>query len=146
MSHRRALILNGLCLLIFLAGCKREPKLEFGDVQGTVRINGQPKAGLVLRFSPDREKGNGLPAFASGKSDEQGKYALHYEFQGHEGTGAPVGWHRITVFDSTIPIPPQGTEPKPSSVPQAYGNAATTPLLKEVKPGPQTIDLDITNK
>jgi hypothetical protein len=38
---------------------------------------------------------------------------------------------------------PQGQDPKPSAIPMAYGIPATTPILVEVKPGAQTIDLDV---
>jgi len=97
-----------------------------------------------VNYSPDAEKGNRLPAFATGKTDEQGKYTLNYEYRGKEGTGAPVGWHRVALVDSKVGFTPQGQEPKPSSVPYVYSNVSTTPLVVEVKAGElQTIDLDV---
>ena len=56
---------------------------------------------------------------------------------------APVGWFRVTVIDSTIPVPPPGQEPRPSAVPLVYGLPSKTPLLQEVKAGDNTIDLDL---
>jgi hypothetical protein len=143
MSHRRALILHGLLICAICIGCDRGPKVEFGTVKGTARVKGQPKGRLMLRFSPDREKGNGIPAFASGTTDSQGNYALRYEFRGKEGDGAPVGWHRVTVVDTSVGYTPQGAEPKPSAVPYTYSSPSNTPILKEVKAGEQTIDVDI---
>jgi hypothetical protein len=131
-------------LIVALLSCHREKAPGFAPVEGIVRINGQPERGLLVRLSPDAEKGNGMPAFATGKTDEQGKYTLNYEYRGKEGIGAPVGWHRVTIADSKVGLTPQGQAPKPSSVPYAYGNVSTTPLIIEVKAGDlQTIDLDV---
>jgi hypothetical protein len=143
ISHRRALILNGICIAVGLAGCHSGPKVEFGSVQGVVRVNGRPQRGAAVQFSPDREKGNGLPILANGTSDDQGKYTLKYSYQGKIGDGAPVGWQRVSVTDTTVGVTPQGQDPKPSAIPMVYGAPATTPLLVEVKAGDNTIDLDV---
>ena len=137
-----------MVLTILVSGCGGEPRPEFALVEGVVRINGKPDRGVTVRFTPDPEKGNGLPAFATGTTDEQGKYLLKYEFRGEEGTGAPVGWHRASLVDTKVGYTPQGQMPKPSSVPYIYSNSSTTPLVVEVKvevnPGePQKIDLDV---
>src|SRR5206468_879620 len=116
ISHRRALILNGICIAIGLAGCKGGPKVEFGKVQGVVRINGRSQRGAAVQFTPDREKGNGFPILANGTSDAQGQYTLKYGYQGKIGDGAPVGWHRVTVTDTTVGVTPQGQDPKPSAI------------------------------
>jgi hypothetical protein len=130
--------------IVALVSCHREKGPDFAPVQGVVRINGRPERGLWVRYAPDAEKGNRLPAFATGKTDEQGRYTLNYEYRGKEGTGAPVGWHRVSLIDSKVGFTPQGQEPKPSSIPYAYGSVSTTPLTIEVKPGElQTIDLDV---
>src|SRR5205823_5811905 len=128
---------------IGLAGCNRGPKVEIGDVHGIVRVNGHPQRGAAVQFSPDRAKGNGLPIIANGVSDDQGKYTLKYAFKDKVGDGAPVGWHRASVIDSTVGVTPQGQEPKPSAIPMTYGVPATTPLLVEVKAGDNTINLDV---
>jgi hypothetical protein len=143
MSYRRALIANGIFIVLGLAGCNRGPHVEFGKVQGVVRVNGQPQRGAMIQFSPDREKGNGVPIFANGTSDDQGKYTLKYGYEGKIADGAPVGWHRVTVLDTTVGATPQGQQPKPSAVPMAYSMPASTPLLVEVKSGDNTIDLDV---
>jgi hypothetical protein len=96
-----------------------------------------------VQFSPDREKGNGLPILANGTSDDQGKYTLKYSYKGKIGEGSPVGWQRVAVTDTTVGPTPQGQDPKPSAIPVVYGTPATTPLLVEVKAGDNSIDLDI---
>ena len=144
MSRRSSIGICVIFLATMLSGCGSEPGPEFAPVAGVVRINGRPHPKLLVRFSPDPEKGNGLPAVASGTSDAQGKYTLNYEFRGEEGTGAPVGWHRVSVIDTSVGHTPQGQMPKPSAVPYQYSTPSTTPLAKEVKPGEQTIDIDIS--
>ncbi len=133
-------------VLVFAAvtgGCGRTKGPEIAMVHGVVRVNGSPERGLFVSFSPDPQKGNGMPAFASGKTDEQGKYTLKYEYRGKEGLGAPVGWQRATIIDSKVGVAPQGQQPKPSWIPSSYRNFMTTPLVVEVKPGDNSIDLDV---
>jgi hypothetical protein len=143
MSRRSPLSLCAVSLAVIATGCGGEPSPEFGRVSGVVKINGRPQPRLSVRFSPDAEKGNGLPATATGISDAQGKYSLKYEFRGEEGEGAPVGWHRVSVIDTAVGHTPQGQQPKPSAVPYQYSNPSTSPITKEVKPGEQTIDIDV---
>jgi hypothetical protein len=143
MSHRRALIVLGCWIAIIIGGCNKGPTVEYGNVQGTLRINGKPQRAVGIQFTPDREKGNGIPAFASGTSDNQGKYTLKYSFKDKVGDGAPVGWQRVVLTDLTVGVTPQGQEPKPSVIPIAYSAATTTPLLVEVKAGDNTINLEV---
>ena len=140
--HRADLILAGV-VLILCSSCNRAPRPEFAKVQGTVRVNGQPQKRALIQFSPDREKGNGFPIVATGESDAEGKYTLKYGYQDKVDEGAPVGWHRVTVLDTTVGATPQGQAPKPSAVPMSYSMASTTPLVVEVKSGDNTIDLDV---
>lgn len=143
MSRQSLMAAGVLFFAALVAGC-REKGPDFAPVQGVVRINGKPERGLLVRFAPDPEKGNGLPAFATGKTDDQGTYTMRYEYRGKEGIGAPVGWQRASIIDSKVGVTPQGQDPKPSGVPYLYGSFSTTPLLIEVKPGElQTIDLDL---
>jgi hypothetical protein len=142
-SYRFVLIAVGVLFTFSTVGCNRGPKVEFAKVQGVVRVNGQPQKRALIQFSPDREKGNGLPILATGTSDEEGKYSLKYGYRDKVDEGAPVGWHRVTVLDTTVGATPQGQEPKPSAIPMNYSMPATTPLLVEVKTGDNSIDLDV---
>lgn len=147
MSRRCTLPVCSVLFAVLISGCGGEPGPDFTRVEGVVRVNGKPDRGVTVRFSPDPEKGNNLPAVATGTTDAEGKYALKYEFRGQEGAGAPVGWHRVSLIDTKVGFTPQGQRPKPSSVPYVYSNPSTTPLVYEVKAGDpesvQTIDLDV---
>ena len=128
---------------MLIVGCgKKGP--EIAQVDGVVRISGKPQRGLLVRFLPDPAQGNDSSIFASAKTDDQGHYVLEYSYQSEVGKGAAVGWHRVLVEDATRGPTPQGQQPPPSLVAVAYSSPATTPLTKEVKPGSQTIDLDVT--
>ena len=134
-----------LCLLLLPAlfvGCGESPP-EMGEVEGMVRVNGEPYAGLVVRFMPDPGRGIELPINAIGRTDDEGKYQLRYHYRDTEGLGAPVGWHRVLIEDSALSRIPQGAPLPPEVIPRSYASPNTTPLQKEVKSGHQTIDFNI---
>jgi hypothetical protein len=131
-----------LCLCVLFAGCG-EAAPEAGLVTGVVRVNGRTHRGLLVRFLPDPDKGNSLAVNATGTTDEQGKYTLKHVYDGEETAGAPIGWHRVLVEDASRPPVRQGQQPPPPLIPPAYNSPATTPLSKEIKPGEQTIDIDV---
>ena len=71
-------------------------------------------------------------------TDEQGRYKLRLD---GKRDGAVAGWHRVMVEDMNAERPRQGEAPKTvPRVPAPY-SLPSSPLRKEVKPGPQTIDL-----
>jgi hypothetical protein len=75
-----------------LAGCgsgESIPKLV--PVQGTVTINGQPGANLMVSFAPEGQQDVGL---STGKTDEQGNYELRYK---GIHSGAPLGRYRVRI-------------------------------------------------
>jgi hypothetical protein len=127
-----------ICVAIAMAGCsKTGPKVEFAKVQGSVLVNGHPQANVQVQFTPDPEKGIGVPAYAGAVSDDKGNYSLRYSYLNKTGDGAPVGWNRVTLIDMSA------NNPKSSAIPANYGSAATTPLLFEVKSGDNTIPLEV---
>ncbi len=137
-SARSAIIWIGVCIAIGVAGCgKSGPKVEFAKVHGAVLVNGHPQSNVQVLFTPDPEKGIGLPAFAGAVSDSEGNYALRYSYLNKTGDGAPVGWSRVTLLDMSA------ANPKASAIPLNYGAATTTPLLFEVKPGDNPINLEV---
>ena len=123
-------------------GCS-EPTQEFGQVTGTVTANGKPLKGMIVTFMPDPTQGNELPYNGTGQTDENGKYELHYSHKGEEGQGAAVGWNRVVVIDTRYSSIPQGGTLPPRLFSPDYSIITTTPLKFEVKPGPQTIDLEL---
>jgi hypothetical protein len=127
----------------FLVGCRNEKVPEFGQVTGTVTAKGKPLKGIIVTFMPDPTKGNDNPFNASGQTDAQGKYVLRHSFKGHEGEGAPIGWNRVIAVDTRYSSIPQGAPLPPQLFGAAYSAVTSTPLKYEVKPGPQTIDLEL---
>lgn len=131
-----------LTCLVAVAGCG-EKGPEYGQVSGTVKIKGQPKSGIAIRFLPDPDKGNNLPINGSATSDDSGTYVLRYSYKGTEGEGAPIGWHRIVLDDTRLASLPQGAPIPPRIIPPDYNSPASTPLAFEVKTGPNTFDISV---
>jgi len=153
---RRRLVLKTVFLAVALAplcGCGRDSPPA--AVEGTLRMNGTPLDNCLVTFLPEPGRETKVP-HSSGLTDVAGSYRLRFD---NQQEGAAVGWHRITVqdlsaslgvvrrdhgtvdagLDETTPPPPA----RRSRVPQQYMSPRDTPLRKEVKPGHQTIDLDV---
>lgn len=140
--------------LALLTGCS-EVGPEYAEVEGIVTLAGKPLPEVEVVFYPDPETGTEGPR-ASCYTDEQGRFRLRSEQTGRGGV--VVGKHKVCVQDLTsIPPPPlldlpPGEMPPPHRkgpprVPQRYWSLNTTPYQNvEVKPGPQTINLDLTPK
>ena len=139
----RSLVFGGLLVCTsLLAGCSEELP-EFGQVDGVLTVKGAPKKGMFITFMPEPTEGKELPYNATSETDEQGKYRLRYVHDGQEGEGAPIGWHRVIVHDPRFSSIPQGQSLPPRFFSVDYGNPTKTPLKFEVKPGPQTINIEL---
>ncbi|MBA4065553.1 MAG: hypothetical protein C0501_17925 [Isosphaera sp.] len=129
----------GACLAA-AAGCGRDP--EYGTVDGVVRVNGQPAAGLRVVLSPDPARGDGPQAQASALTGADGTFRLAGERDGRDGVVA--GTYRVCVIDIPIEHPPPGWKRAERFVPAEYGNPAHTPAPPfEVRPGHQKLEIDI---
>lgn len=138
MCLRAGRVLVPIALLAVLAattGCGGKP--VHGEVEGVVRLNGQPLPNVFVQFLPETSGPR-----SSATTDEQGHYQLLCD---NNQSGAVAGWHRVVLLDLNAkraaegrPLPPNATR-----VPLRYGNALTTPLVLEVRPGSQTLPLDI---
>jgi hypothetical protein len=118
------------------------------EVKGTVRLNGKPMAKVMVEFVPDAKTG----ARSIGATDENGHYTLVCDDQ---RAGALVGPHRVLLRDLAVygdkvmgrkwenVGTPGGPPAIKSRIPAHYESTAKTPLKKDVKEGPQTIDLDV---
>jgi hypothetical protein len=141
-----------LLLLVLLAafaviGCSSRPQL--GEVKGTVKLHGKPLPKIMVEFVP--EQPTGLRSL--GTTDENGQYTLVCD---DTRPGAMVGPHRVVLRDLAVygdkvlgrklelVGTPGGPTLKPSRIPNHYEHPTQTPIKKEVKPGSQTIDLDVT--
>src|SRR5262245_9570013 len=129
--------------VLLLSGCR--DGVQLGHVDGTVRAGGKPLPNVVVRFVPDQSSEVKLPQSVA-QADEQGRYRLQTE---NQQAGAVVGRHRVTVEDLAIlsaPRSPDGTVLQRPSVRFSanYSDPLRTPLTRDVKPGAQTLDLDLS--
>jgi hypothetical protein len=121
------------CLLVSTAtGCSERT----GTVSGIVTLDGKPlPAGLVL-FHPDE---HGI-APASGQIDHEGRYSLARAKGKH---GAVVGKYHVTVQTVSSNDAAAITAARKYVIPAVYNDPATTPLIAEVAPGDNTLDIDV---
>jgi hypothetical protein len=129
---------------VIAGGCGN--RVPLGQVEGTVRLDGRPLEDVAVTFLADAAEGTPGP-HSTGKTDAAGHFQLRCE-DGREG--AAVGSHRVIVEDlAPYRLPrdddaPATTEALKPRVPAAYADPGKTPLRGEVKPGQQTIDLELS--
>jgi len=129
--------------VLLLASCGKKPP-ETGLVQGVVLVKGKPMSRLAVTFMPEPSDGKEVATNAFAETDEQGKYQLKHYFNGKELPGAPVGWNRVLVEDLRQSHLGQGQARPPQFISFDYAKPSTTPLRVEIKPGEQTINLEVT--
>ncbi len=128
-----------LLLVSVLAGCSKKIP-ELGLVNGAVTLNGKKLDGIRVEFLPDPEKGN-MAESSFGESDAEGNFSL--SFSGKDNTpGAAVGQHRVVLWDY-VAMNTRDADAMPSRISDKFNLAARTPILLEVKPGQQTIDIEL---
>jgi hypothetical protein len=131
---------------IAVAGCSRKPPLA--QVEGTVRLDGRPLPDALVCFLPDPERGAAGPRSVA-VTDESGHFQLRCDDQ---RDGAVLGWHRVLLEDMSLYSASRqdgagGSRPTLASrLPTQYTTTTQTPLSFEVKPGTQTIDLDLKSR
>jgi len=125
----------GLLVAALLCGCgdSGPPKVPLYPTSGKVIVDGQPTAGVQVRFRPAADP-NALDALVPfGTTDEDGEYALGtYE----PGDGAPAGRYKVTLF---WPDRPPGPQPGEDQLGGVYTLADRTTLEATVGEGNQTI-------
>ena len=83
-------------LLIVVVGCSSEPRggprLETTPLSGTVLLDGEPKAGVLVEFHPEADTTE-MKRLAMVNTNENGEFAAStYE----EGDGLPPGTYHLT--------------------------------------------------
>jgi hypothetical protein len=146
---RRWVLLSAVLSLISLAAAGCSSKAVLAEVSGVVMLNGKPMPDAVVQFLPEPDKGTQGP-MSSGSTDVEGRFQLMCSDQ---RPGAVVGFHRVIIQDArSIPHARSdfSTEKPPALIPpriaSIYASAAGTPLRQEVKPGPQTVTIDVKSK
>jgi hypothetical protein len=116
-----------------------------------VLLAGKPLDGIQVTYLPDPAQNTVGPS-AVGVTDDQGRYKLTAA-TGNK-VGVAVGFHKVTLRDLKNFQPPAGrgggrgpsesaSPPRPRRLPAIYEDPVTTTLTREVKAGPQTINLEI---
>jgi hypothetical protein len=134
---------RALAAAVLLGATSCGPPRNYTEVAGTVTLDGAPLSGVRVWFYPEAE-GREQPPYAIGTTDASGVYKLTAE---SGKPGALVGKNRVVV-NWPLPERPGPDQPPPPPqgppIPIPYTQAADTPLVVEVKPGPpQTIDLPL---
>ena len=136
MRNLRMDVSVGVIALVCLVGCSGGPSdlPDLGKVTGTVKIDGNPVANVMVSFTP---KQGGRPS--TGTTNEQGEYKLTYNSQ---NMGAMIGTHVATVANPPLDAPPTpGDDVTQGPIPEKYAGWSTE---VEVQAGNNTIDLNVT--
>src|SRR4051812_48665847 len=91
---------HGLFLSVALSataacGCSG---LSVAEVEGVVKLDGNPLPQVRVQFMPDPDKQT-LGPVSAGVTDEQGRYKL---LCADKRSGAAVGWHKVVITDPTV--------------------------------------------
>lgn len=125
----------GAVIAAVLPGCGESgpPRASLHPASGKVIVDGEPAAGVQVRFRPADDP-NSLDALVPfGKTDEGGVYTLGtYE----AGDGAPVGRYKVTLF---WPDRPPGPQPADDLLGGVYTLADRTKLEAAIVEGGQAI-------
>ena len=138
-------------LCIVLTGCPASG--DFGYVEGTVTIDGEPVEKATVGFYPQGGRGS------IGATDSDGHYELRYT---SSQKGASVGEHKVTIKTAVKAFDPAnqpeymiGLEDTPqekvaarkSLLDKSYEARRTTPLTATVVPGNNpAINFDLESK
>lgn len=124
-------------ILAFAVGCGRHP----ARLSGAVTLDGKPLTNGVIMLSPAR---TGPSAYGAIGSDGR------YELKTGSEHGLEPGDYVVTVAANEsgpeAPDPRSGAAPaiRPLMTPQRYADVATSPLRITVKPGNQTLAIELT--
>ena len=121
----RRLARLSLVVLVTCVGCWKANAPMNEKVEGTVKVNGKPLAGVIVSYVPE-----GVSGLLSGSAitDANG----HYEVQTGESPGAVIGKHSVLIHVgrglASRANDPQAAQPDPAnSAPAPATNAARIP-------------------
>ena len=124
-----------LCIAAAMAapGCGGE-KFKTAGVTGTVTVEGQPVAGVMLEFEPERVDGTILPA-AYGSTDAEGRYSLERVGGSRGGAGGVVGKNTVRISA------PEGSQ---TQVAPFYAEEGA--FTREIVEGSNVFDFDLKRR
>ena len=127
---------------LLAAGCGGSEG-DLAPVKGTVTLDDKPLAGAKVEFDPEPEeviRGKSTGSASYGVTDSSGRYTLQYT---HEQEGALVGKHTVRITTRDMTVGADGKEVLvPERLPPKYH--VNSELMREVKPGSNRIDLELT--
>jgi hypothetical protein len=134
-----AVTFSSIVLVVAMIGCSR-PEFETAEVDGLLVIKGQPGRKVHIEFIPEAGV-KGPRSMANTEAD--GHFTLQLmQRDGSDAPGAVVGKHRVVLSDKQLSESATGR-----GVPIRFGSeytlAGSTPLEQEVKPGKQTLRIEI---
>lgn len=134
----RILFFSSLCLLLTGCGGQASDQPDLGTVSGTVTLDGEPLAGAMLVFSP--EKGRSSMAI----TNDEGQYDLIYI---GDTRGAKLGPHKISITtaqaDNSEEAGGEEATPFKENIPAKYN--AESSLTEEIQAGDNQIDFALTS-
>jgi len=125
-------------LLALTAGCSGENWTMNEQVDGTVKLDGEPLANAVVEFVPDLDKKKQAP-ISRGTTDDKGHFVLTCD---NKKPGAVIGKHNVLVHTGRT----EGDGKPPPTLPGVYSNPVKTPLKIEVTADKHTYDLNVSMK
>lgn len=144
LTNRFGLLTQLVFLLGFAAGggCGGTD-VELGTVTGTFTIDGKPQEGIWINFMPDPSS-NTPGGMSTGVTDESGQFELTYDLI-PDAKGAVVGKHRVVLSDFAAENFRGAGRPPRSRIAERYMLALKTPIIVEVQPGSQQIDIEMND-
>ena len=131
-----------IALLAAAIGCDSGPAPPpLGTVTGNVTLDGKPAEGMAVIFTPDSTRSS------TGLTDKDGNYSLEFD---KDHKGAAVGKHKVQITQRLEADPAKlaASRPEPGAaprmIPARYNDKST--LEREVKPGANTFDFDLTSE
>ena len=135
-------MLAALLSIVAASGCSG-PDVELGTVTGTFTIDGKPQEGIWINFMPD-PSADTPGGMSTAVTDANGKYELTYDLF-PDAKGAVVGKHRVVLNDFAAENFRGAGRPPRSRIEEKYMLALKTPIIVEVKSGPQQIDIEMND-
>jgi hypothetical protein len=123
----------GAIFLLVVSGCGAA---DWGYLDGTVRLNGQPVGPGTLTLEPvEGDRAGAIASFG-----EDGKFSIR---SARRKEGAPTGEYRVLVYGGES-FGEEQTGPRPKSkIPLRYSSPSTTDLTVTIEPGNQTVEFDL---
>lgn len=150
------LLVSVVCLFPGCGGAPDQPDFvsDLVPVSGTIKLNGEPLAGVMVNYFPQGPQGGGQPAY--GLTNESGQYTLQTQMAGQaekQTSGALPGQYLVYISKLILPDGsgvPEGlsdaeAEEKGAKqlLPAKYSSPTQSSLKATVNQGETTVDFEL---